>query len=84
MVTDAVRHFFPGSNTGAGFVGFFENLRSQAGRTVILKGGPGVGKSSLMKAVGQHYEEKKTPVVITIAPGTRTAWTRFSCPNGVT
>ena len=63
MVTDAVRHFFPGSNTGAGFVGFFENLRSQAGRTVILKGGPGVGKSSLMKAVGQHYEEKKTPVV---------------------
>ena len=63
MVTDAVRHFFPGSNTGAGFVGFFENLRSHAGRTVILKGGPGVGKSSLMKAVGQHYEDEKIPVI---------------------
>ena len=63
MITDAVRHFFPGSNTGAGFVGFFEDLRSHAGRTVVLKGGPGVGKSSLMKAVGQHYEGKKAPVI---------------------
>lgn len=63
MVTDAVRHFFPGSNTGAGFVGFFEDLHGHAGRTVILKGGPGVGKSSLMKAVGQRYEEKGIPVI---------------------
>ena len=63
MITDAVRHFFPGSNTGAGFVGFFEDLRSHAGRTVVLKGGPGVGKSSLMKAVGQHYEDKNASVI---------------------
>ncbi len=50
------RHLFPGSNTAAGFVGFFESLRSDARRTVILKGGPGVGKSTLMGKVGKHYE----------------------------
>ena len=50
------RHLFPGSNTAAGFVGFFEPLHSAARRTVILKGGPGVGKSTLMGKVGKHYE----------------------------
>ena len=53
----SVRHLFPGSNTSAGFMGFFENLRGRARRTVILKGGPGVGKSTLMRAVGRHYED---------------------------
>ena len=49
-------HLFPGSNTAAGFVGFFDDLRQRAARTVILKGGPGVGKSTLMASVGRHYE----------------------------
>lgn len=57
-----IRHFFPGSNTAAGFVGFFEGLVEGAQRTVILKGGPGVGKSSLMAAVGRHFESLNTPV----------------------
>ena len=51
-------HLFPGGNTAAGFVGFFEDLRRQAARTVILKGGPGVGKSTLMTKVGKHYEKR--------------------------
>ena len=50
------RHLFPGSNTAAGFTGFFESLHAAARRTVILKGGPGVGKSTLMGKVGMHYE----------------------------
>ena len=37
-------------------MGFFESLRSAARRAVILKGGPGVGKSTLMGKVGKHYE----------------------------
>ncbi len=52
------RHLFPGSNTAAGFAGFFESLRGAARRTVILKGGPGVGKSTLMGRVGKHYERR--------------------------
>ena len=50
------RHLFPGSNTAAGFAGFFESLHSKALRAVILKGGPGVGKSTLMGKTGKHFE----------------------------
>ena len=57
MALQQTRHLFPGSNTAAGFVGFFDNLRQDVGGTVILKGGPGVGKSTLMRQVGQHYEK---------------------------
>lgn len=52
------RHLFPGSNTSRGFVGYFEGLVHNARRAVILKGGPGVGKSTLMAQVGKHYREK--------------------------
>lgn len=58
MAQRRIRHFFPGSNTADGFVGFFEDLRKGAKRTVILKGGPGVGKSTLMGDVGRHYENQ--------------------------
>lgn len=50
--------FFPGSNTCAGFIGYFDELRRQARRTVILKGGPGVGKSTLMRETGKRWEEQ--------------------------
>ena len=62
MPDTMIRRLFPGSNTHAGFFGFFENLRSQASRCLILKGGPGVGKSTLMGAVGKYFEEKHHPV----------------------
>ena len=55
-------HFFPGSNTADGFVGYFEHLRRRAQRAVILKGGPGVGKSTLMAAVGARFEGRGEPV----------------------
>ncbi len=58
MAKQRIRHFFPGSNTAAGFVGFFEDLRRRARRTVILKGGPGVGKSTLMREVEKHYRQQ--------------------------
>lgn len=58
MAAQRIRHLFPGSNTAAGFVGFFDGLMGQARRAVILKGGPGVGKSTLMGAVGARYEKQ--------------------------
>ena len=58
MAAQSIRHLFPGSNTCAGFMGFFEDLHTRARRTVILKGGPGVGKSTLMRKAGRHFEEK--------------------------
>ncbi len=57
---EKVRHYFPGGNTSNGFVSFYNNiLRSTSvGKLGIIKGGPGTGKSSLMKRVGKFFEEK--------------------------
>ncbi len=55
---EQVMHAFSGSNTAEGFYGYFEDLQKAADRTVIIKGGPGVGKSTLMKKVGTFFEEK--------------------------
>lgn len=50
--------YFPGSNTCRGFHGFFDEILPEAHRrrAYILKGGPGVGKSTLMKRVGKAWE----------------------------
>ncbi len=53
-------HLFPGSNTSKGFYSFYRYILSQdaANRILCLKGGPGTGKSSLMKKVGQYFLNK--------------------------
>jgi len=44
---------FPGNNTCEGFYSFYHNMINfPADRVFILKGGPGVGKSTLMKKIG--------------------------------
>jgi len=50
--------FFLGANTPSGFVSKFEQLVSpEAGlRTYILKGGPGCGKSTIIRKVAQAFE----------------------------
>lgn len=54
------RHFFPGGNTSKGFYSFYRYILPQevARRIICIKGGPGTGKSSLMKRVGQYFNEK--------------------------
>lgn len=45
--------YFAASNTERGFVSYFaENFRERADRCYIIKGGPGTGKSRLMKEMG--------------------------------
>ncbi len=47
---------FPGGNTSKGFYSFYDNIIPiDAKRIFVLKGGPGVGKSSLMKAVAEEF-----------------------------
>ena len=45
--------FFLGANSKKGFVSYFDGLqeKSDSLQLLILKGGPGSGKSSLMKRV---------------------------------
>ena len=52
--------FFPGSNTCRGFHGYFAELlpANDMRRVYILKGGPGVGKSTLMRRVGAAWEKQ--------------------------
>lgn len=53
-------HSFLGSNSSRGFYSFFRYLigQEEANKIICLKGGPGTGKSSLMKKLGQHFNEK--------------------------
>lgn len=52
------RHMFLGNNTPKGFYSLFKNLLPQenANRIICLKGGPGTGKSSLMKKLAFHFK----------------------------
>lgn len=48
-----IRHYYAGGNTAKGFYSFYDSALDGLNRVFILKGGPGTGKSSLMKAVGE-------------------------------
>ena len=47
---------FLASNTAKGFVGYFSDFMASH-RTIILKGGPGTGKSTLMKKLARTAEK---------------------------
>lgn len=51
---------FPGGNTSKGFYSFYRYILGQeeARRIICIKGGPGTGKSSLMKKIASHFNEK--------------------------
>ncbi len=52
------KHFYFGSaNTCYGFKNCFDNICPN-GTTYILKGGPGTGKSTFMKKIGEYFEKK--------------------------
>ena len=48
-----MERFFLGGNTGSGFAGYYTGERERADRVFLIKGGPGTGKSSLMKKIGK-------------------------------
>lgn len=49
-----IKRLFPGGNTSQGFYSYYHHViqPQQAKRVFLLKGGPGVGKSHLMKTIG--------------------------------
>ncbi len=52
------RHYFPGGHTSQGYFSRFAHIlpRDQVRRKIILKGGPGVGKSTLMSRVAEELQ----------------------------
>jgi len=53
------KRFFAGGNTVRGFFSYFDNIlpTKKANRLFLLKGGPGTGKSSLMKDIMARIED---------------------------
>lgn len=64
MLSNLSKHAFPGSNTSEGFFSLFDYIikSDKAQRIICLKGGPGTGKSSLMKKIGKIFEDKNFDV----------------------
>lgn len=58
------KHFFAGSNASKGLSSYFESILNpeKLNRLYILKGGPGVGKSSFMKKFADKMKEKNYSV----------------------
>ena len=55
--------FFLGTTTPAGFKGYFEPLRREPGmQMVLIKSGPGCGKSTLMKQLARRAIQQGEPV----------------------
>lgn len=59
MKSEKTLRFFLGANTPSGFVSYFDELhKPQEGvRQYIIKGGPGSGKSTLMKKIADTFEK---------------------------
>jgi len=55
-----VYNYFPGGNTSKGFFSFYKYIINQedARRIICIKGGPGTGKSSLMKKTASYFNDK--------------------------
>ncbi len=54
------KYLFPGGNTALGFFSFYDHIlpAEDTRRMIILKGGPGVGKSTFMRRVGAELEAR--------------------------
>ena len=58
MVKGKLKKLFPGGNTSQGFYSYYDHIISpDATRIFIIKGGPGVGKSTLMRSIGETMLE---------------------------
>lgn len=53
-----IKNYFAGGNTARGFHSLYDSNLKGLERLFILKGGPGTGKSSLMKKIGNEWVEK--------------------------
>lgn len=60
MPSGAIKHLFPGGNTSQGFFSYYSNIitPNEAEKIFIIKGGPGVGKSTFMKRAGEAFLQK--------------------------
>lgn len=55
MAEGTVKRVFPGGNTGRGFYSFYDYIiEPDANHIFVVKGGPGVGKSTFMEKLAKE------------------------------
>ncbi len=52
------KRYFAASNSGAGFISYFDEIFGELNRVYIIKGGPGTGKSYFMRRIADEAEKK--------------------------
>ncbi|SHJ84394.1 hypothetical protein SAMN02745227_00835 [Anaerobranca californiensis DSM 14826] len=57
-MTVKIKNIYAGSNTSLGFYSFYDNVLSSLQRIFILKGGPGTGKSTLIKKIAGKLQNE--------------------------
>ncbi len=60
MSRGRMKKVFPGGNTSQGFYSFYDYIidQQEAARIFVIKGGPGVGKSTFMRKIGEEMLER--------------------------
>ena len=59
MSRGKLKKVFPGSNSAYGFYSFYDQIiEDDAARIFVIKGGPGVGKSTLMARIGDELMKR--------------------------
>ncbi len=60
MPKGTIRHMFPGNNTSRGFFSYYDYilLQEKAKKIYIIKGGPGVGKSTFIRQSAEDLADE--------------------------
>lgn len=53
-MTGTIRNFYASGNTAAGFASLFDSSLQGLARLFVVTGGPGSGKSTLIRTIGEH------------------------------
>ncbi|MDH7479052.1 MAG: hypothetical protein QHH02_03495, partial [Syntrophomonadaceae bacterium] len=53
-----IKNLYPGGNTALGFYSLFESALEGMRRIIIIKGGPGTGKSTLIRSIGMAMVDR--------------------------
>lgn len=71
MTKETQVRFYLGANSPGGFYSLYDQLMDplEASNVLILKGGPGCGKSELMQKVAKRAEDRGLQVEYILAPG---------------
>ena len=54
-----MERYFLGNNTAYGFLGNYEQELKDKHRVILLKGGPGTGKSTILKRIAKEAEARE-------------------------